>query len=72
MRLVSPVMIAGNVDGVVVGGVVVRHEVATDRIIEVKLFVRAGVLDGRQVLLVGVCVGLVRHQYGCTLGRWRV
>ena len=38
-------MIAGNVDGIDVGGVEVGHKVVAHGIVEVVLQIRAGVLD---------------------------
>ena len=57
-------MVARHVDGVDVVGVEVRHEVASDRIIEVVILLRASELDRRQVLAVVVGARLVGHRDG--------
>ena len=44
-KLASPIVIAGNVDGIDVGGVEVGHKVVAHGIVEVVLQIRAGVLD---------------------------
>ena len=44
-KSVSPIVIAGNVDGIDVGGVEVGHKVVAHGIVEVVLQIRAGVLD---------------------------